>query len=88
MQQLKVALAAEMAERRMGVVIDVVPGFIPLLFKIPIKGLVAPLRLKFRYTKTDAPKFDSQQSTLQVYLSETELEPHRTYQLKNAPADE
>ena len=72
----------------MGSIIDVVPDFIPLLFKIPIKGLVAPVHLRFRYTKYDSPHFDSLSSTLQVYLSETELEPHRIYQMKNAPPEE
>jgi len=53
-----------------------------LLYKIPIKSIVAPLLIRFTYGKEGVPSFNSLQSDLQVYLSETELQPHRTYKIR------
>lgn len=67
---------------RHGEPIFVVPGLIPLLYKIPIKSIVAPLIIRFVYFKEDHPNFNSQSSDLQVFLSETELKPHMTYKMR------
>ena len=67
---------------RFGEPILVVPGLIPLLYKIPIKSIVAPLIIRFVYFKEDQPTFSNSTSDLQVYLSETELKPHMTYKMR------
>ena len=52
------------------------------MFKVPVKGLTAPLKFNFEFFKEDDHSFTHKQSTLQVYLSETELQPHIAYHLE------
>lgn len=49
---------------KFGEPIALVPGLIPLLYKIPIKSIVAPLIIRFVYLKENNPEFNGNMSDL------------------------